>query len=372
MKSDKFSINNNKLLSFLLSIIDFFIPIFFKKYNLHLADVNSLMVGRLHPNKILISNIAHLGDVILSTSILKVLKSEYPNSKIYFLCGSWSSDILKDHPLIDEIFTFDHFKLNRSNVSFFRKLLIHFKTEKRAIDQIRKANISIGIDLRLHFPNSSSLLYKGQIPLRFGYSSGGFSRLFTSSLDYKQNNQHITKDYIDLLNIFLKNKIQDDQLPPYMYLKDSSLDQRGILNNIPEDYYIIHIGAGLNSKMLNLQKWKELKEILLSKKINLVFSGNGKIEAEIINELIFNNRACINLCNKLSFNEFLSVVKNAKKVICVDTSIIHIATSFDIPLVIFYSKINNHHNWVLKNKNIKIIEFDGSDYDKINLETIDF
>jgi ADP-heptose:LPS heptosyltransferase len=361
MKHSRYAINNNNGLSLFLTLIDFFSSLFLKK--------NESSIDEIHPKKILISNIAHLGDVILTTGVLTVLKKEFPNSKICFLCGSWANEILKDHPLIDKIYNFDHYKLNRSNISFFSKIIRHLKTKKETVNAIRHENFSIAIDFRLHFPNSIYLLYKGEIPIRIGYTSGGFSNYFTHKLDYESKNEHITKYFINLLNVFIKDKIRQKQLLPNINLyPPNSLD---ILNlDLPKNYYIIHIGAGNSLKMIDINKWIELKNRLLMNKNTIVFTGFGTIENELISEIISTSRSCYNLCDKLNFKELIEVVKNSRKVFSVDTSIIHIAAALNVPLVIFYSKLNNHHNWVLKKDNIKVIEFESENSDTIDIKKL--
>ncbi|MFA6502189.1 MAG: glycosyltransferase family 9 protein, partial [Parachlamydiales bacterium] len=311
MNRNLYSINNNKLLSLLLYLFDFFSVFFVKKSKNSQKSIQS-------PKKILVSNIAHLGDVILSLGILPVLKKEFPDAKIYFLCGSWSNEIVQAHPLIDGFCNFDHYKLNRSNVFFIKKIIKHFRTRREAIKFIKNENISLAVDLRLHFPNSIPLLYKGRIETRLGYTCAGFGCFLTHWLDYEKKDVHITKYYIDLIDPFLKNKILDKQLLPKLHVENVIISKE-IITKLPDNYYVIHIGSGDKLKMIDIQYWIEIKNRLVLNKIPIVFTGNGEFENEMINQIINGSDFCINLCGGLNLNDLFFVVKNSKKIISVDT-----------------------------------------------------
>ena len=56
----------------------------------------------------------HLGDVVISTAILRDLKMQLPNCKVDFLVGDWAAPILKDHPGIHQTFYISHWHADRS------------------------------------------------------------------------------------------------------------------------------------------------------------------------------------------------------------------------------------------------------------------
>ena len=56
--------------------------------------------------KILIIRMSSIGDIVLSTSFLQSVKTKFPDSKIDFLIKSEFADIMRYHPLIDDLITF--------------------------------------------------------------------------------------------------------------------------------------------------------------------------------------------------------------------------------------------------------------------------
>ena len=76
----------------------------------------------LSPKKILIIQLAHKGDVIMTTSILPIIKKAYPMATVGMLIGSWSKEVVQEHPLVDILHILDHPKLNRSDKSLIKKI----------------------------------------------------------------------------------------------------------------------------------------------------------------------------------------------------------------------------------------------------------
>ena len=74
------------------------------------------------PKSILISNVAAIGDAVLSTSVIPVLKSAFPEVEISFLIGSWSKPVFEGHPLVKRVHIVDHFYCNRNSKSLFWKI----------------------------------------------------------------------------------------------------------------------------------------------------------------------------------------------------------------------------------------------------------
>ena len=94
---------------------------------------NARFISR--PQKILLTNIAHLGDVVVATSVLPVLKSAFPDAEIGFLVGSWSQVVVHDHPMIKWVHSFDHVMHNRVAMPFWRKMLQHIQTRSKALKE---------------------------------------------------------------------------------------------------------------------------------------------------------------------------------------------------------------------------------------------
>lgn len=295
-------------------------------------------------NRILISNNAHLGDVILSTAILNTLKSSFPGSEIGILCGSWSNDFVSNHPLINYVHFYDHWKLNRANKPFISKLFQHFKSAKRSFNEIKKVKYDIAIDLYFFYPNSIFFLWIAGIPHRIGYLSGGYGNLLTRSVEWHYEKKSVVFYHLDLLRQI--TSISDsDNLKPSLPSFSARVTEKinNILKNFP-NYIVIHVGTGLQNKEWPNDYWKKLVENL-SGQFDIVFTGYGKREEAIISELYNNPVKQLNLCGKLSLKETSFVISKAQALICVDSVAGHIGSAFDIPTVLIGNGINDELMW---------------------------
>ena len=57
----------------------------------------------LSNKKILITRLDSIGDVVLSTPILKPLKRRFPGATISYLVSSYAKDIIDENPYISEV-----------------------------------------------------------------------------------------------------------------------------------------------------------------------------------------------------------------------------------------------------------------------------
>src|SRR4051812_15195589 len=76
-----------------------------------------------NPQRILLANAGHLGDVIISTALFPVLKHAFPDAKIDFLTGTYSHSAIEGHPFLSRITTLDHWRSTRVKQSLFRRIV---------------------------------------------------------------------------------------------------------------------------------------------------------------------------------------------------------------------------------------------------------
>jgi len=304
----------------------------------------------INPKKILLSNIAHLGDVLIATSVLPVIKNKFPNVKIGFVCSPNAKDLIRNNKFINKVYLVDHWKLNRNNMSIIKKIIKYIISRSKAIKQIRKEKYDIAIDLYCYFPNTIYLFWKAKIPIRVGYTSAGFENFLTNRLDWTNQNKHISLYHFDLIK-FLDIKEEDKSflkmnLP--LFSKKNKIE-------LSENFIIFHIGAGEEKKKWNINKWKTLTKVLVNKGKNIVFTGKGQKENNQITKIINGKPNCINLCDKLKLQDLIEVINKAKFVICLDSLVLHISAVLNKNTIVIFCGINNQYHWILKKPNLHII-----------------
>ena len=109
--------------------------------------------------KFLIIRIGAIGDVIMTTPILKALKKKYPDSEITYIVGKWSMEVLENNPYIDWIHIINE-------EWFFKKQFGHLKT---LMLDLRKQHFDYGIVLDKSWL-FNLFLFLCRVKKRYGFS----------------------------------------------------------------------------------------------------------------------------------------------------------------------------------------------------------
>jgi ADP-heptose:LPS heptosyltransferase len=304
------------------------------------------------PKRILLSNLAHLGDVVIATSILPALKEAYPDVEIGFLCGSWSTEVLKDHPDIQYLHTIDRAAANRSGLSSFRKKAIHLKTAFKAFREIRKINYDIAIDLYYYFGNSVAFLWLCGIPVRVGFTSAGCGPLLTHPVDRQDKNQHLSLYFLDLLKeLSINNGNLKSSLAPLSDEVKNSLREKLPQQIRDRGYLIFHMGTGHDLKCWEEEKWRGLAQHLSDEGFSIIFTGKGKKDRERIKRVMEDISNATSLCDQLSFQELCFLIKKTRLLISVDSVPQHIAAVYNTPLLLLFCGMNQQAEWMANHAN---------------------
>jgi ADP-heptose:LPS heptosyltransferase len=302
------------------------------------------------PASLLISNLAHIGDAVITTSILKVLKEASPEMKIGVLCGSWNKAVFEDHPCVDWVHTVDHWKLNRAQLSLWKKYQLYRTSYLTALDQIRQTNYDAAIDLYPYFPNSIHLLWNAKIPVRIGYRSGGFGPLLTHSLPTLKMKMSAAENSFHLIKKFLPLHFPQFSGRPFL----AADQQRTSL--FPEKSYIVfHMGTGHALKEWPEEKWRELTQALTSRGETLIFTGRGKKETERVQRVMHGFEHVHDLSDRLGWQDFVLTIAKTRFLVSVDSVSVHIASAFEIPTVVLFSGINPIELWKPSNPNCQVL-----------------
>ncbi len=325
----------NKGLRALLSLADFILDLAMSQ------PPSAVPRSKTLPQRILLVNGAHLGDILLSTACIPVLKNLFPNVEIGMLIGSWSKSLVENHPWVKHVHVVDHWKHNRQPLTGLLKLWHYLKTRRQAQKEIHMLSYDIAIHFNPYFPDLSFFLWQLGIPLRIGSSSAGCRALYTHAIDGFDQNQHITRHFLRLLKVLSPQPLSENILRPL--LPDTSVPSREfqslqtlIRTHSQNHYRVIHVGAGDSHKMWPEIKWKDLINCLSEEDYLIVFTGKGTSENTIIKRLVQNHKQCLNACDLLSLPALIQILRDAELVYSVDSLAAHLAASVGTPCVCLY------------------------------------
>lgn len=288
------------------------------------------------PEKILLCNLSQIGDIVLTTALLPMIKKNSPQTKIGLLTGSWGKDLLEGHPLIDYFHFIDHWKIVRNNLSKKEKIFQFYQRKKLLIRELQNIKYDVAVDCNYYFPNAVGITYGAKIPVRIGYTSAGFGPLLTHPYTWKYEIKSTVYYYADLFQSFFPGDLRFSHLEPSLPFYTSSVGK----NVAKKTYFVVHVGSGNPIKEWPSACWQALLEKFSPIKESFFFTGKGAKENKTIQELITGFSNCHNLCDVLNLQELVELIRNAKMLISVDTSAAHIAAATKTPSVLLYCGIN--------------------------------
>ena len=256
-------------------------------------------------SKILIIRFSSIGDIILTTPLLRCLNNQL-NVEIDYLTKSEYKDLVTSNPHVNEVITL-------GSIS-------------ETLDILRSKNYNYVIDLQ----NSlRSLLIRSLLFIKsYSFSKYNFKRYILIYFGINFLNNHIVDRYfksVKRLNINNDKKGVDY----YFGSKKFHLDF-----NIEQDYICWCIGGTYEQKRLS---YVQILNVISKIEHPVLFIGGSKekeISSRIKNRISRNN--IFDLCGKTSIDESAYLMKKSKLILTNDTGMMHIASAFDVPIISFW------------------------------------
>lgn len=307
------------------------LEIIFRKFLLRLLIFfkrNSNQGNSLDTSKflnILLIRLNRIGDALVTTPLLYELKKNL-NCKITVLASSYNYFIFDNPLLTDEVIVFNK-KLQR--ISTLIKL-------------INKNKYDVIIDLHDDVSTTVSYLIAfSKCKYKIGLQKGT-EKLYTNTIAKLDSSKHhiiermmeFTKPFKISYNPTKINIIYSPK-PESISIVDSYIEKHFPVKNF---LLGINISAGSDARFWGLMNYKELISYLNNYGINIVLLC---IEKDLKYAWEIAGRD-IPIFYRNSFDEFTAMISKLNFLITPDTSIVHIASAFQIPLFGLYVKYNTN------------------------------
>jgi len=297
------------------------------------------------PRHILLANWGHLGDVVTTFGLAATLRERFPNARIDMVTGSWGALPARASGLFDTLHLIDHHAVNRSDVGRRAKLTRYHASLATALPAIRSAAYDVAIDCYPFHPVAHPLFRKAGIPVRAGFTSGGYGPLLTHPVRWTDASQPVASHYHALLSaLWPENNWAIDDLRPR-----TPSDRFTRPDNLGAPYLVLHPGAGAAYKDWGIDRWLALVALLGAdpRTFNhrLVVTGAGTGEVAVARRLADAMPGIINLAGRADWPMFEAVLAHADLVVCPDTVTAHLAARFDTPVLAIFTGANDPHQW---------------------------
>lgn len=259
--------------------------------------------------KILVVRFSSIGDIVLTTPILRCIKQQLKNVELHYVTKHNFLSVIENNIYVDKIFTIKD-------------------SLQEVIPELKKENYDYVIDLHR---NIRTLKLKTAL----GKKSFSFNKLNWEKfliVHFKINklpNIHIVDRYFETIKTLgVKN---DGKGLDYFI---DNKDKINVATTLPalfhEKYNALVVGGSYFTKQIPINK---LNKICDKSSLPLVLLG-GKEDANIAEQVhqLYQTKT-INLCGKLTLNQSASIIQQANKVITSDTGLMHIAAAYKKDIV---------------------------------------
>lgn len=258
--------------------------------------------------RILIIHTAFIGDIVLSTPLIKKLRDAYPEAEITYLTTPIGASILRNNPYLNHIIEYDKRKEHKGIRGLWA---IGKKLRVEAYNMVITPH---------RYLRSSILTWLTGAPIRKGYDNAGASFLYTEKIHYDKNKHEVEK-LLSFVKKGKKKRYEIELFPSEFEVK--KVDE--LLKKAKKDIVVIAPGSKWFTKKWPLEYFQELvKKLEEDGKVTVVIVG-GK-EERLLNLQL--SSGSIDLRGMTTLLELAEVIRRAKVVVTNDSSPIHIASAF--------------------------------------------
>jgi ADP-heptose:LPS heptosyltransferase len=257
--------------------------------------------------KVLVVRFSSIGDIVLTTPVVRCLKQQIPDAEIHYLTKNKFKSILAGNPFIDQLHTIE-----------------------KSIDELIPELIKYGFDVIIDLHNN---LRTRVLTLKLGIKTYRFTKLNFKKWIYirfkinQMPNIHIVDRYFDAVK---ELGVKNDKLPcDYFISPNDKVDVKSTFGFESNSYVAFAIGAQFATKRLPNHKIREICENI---SLPIVLLG-GHDDAANGEEIEKGLKHIHNSCGQFSLGQSASIVQQAKTVISHDTGLMHIASAFEKHIV---------------------------------------
>lgn len=288
------------------------------------------MNEKIKANKILIVRTDRIGDVLLSTPVIRAVRDVYPGSFIAMMVRPYAKDIVDGNPLLSEVIIYDKYGRHKS-----------FLSSLKFAANLRKKKFDLAIIL--HPTNRVHLIsWLAGIPTRIGFNRKLGFLLSRAVADRKYLGLMHEVDYG--LALLREIGIDSKERRPFMAVKEDDLGwvknlfrEKKIDENRP--VFCLHPGASCISKKWPARNFAELCDCLKEefKAQVVIFAGKeDKQVAHDVYDLSRHKPVCI--LRGISLGKIAALLAESDLLISNDSGPVHISVAVGTPVVAIFGR----------------------------------
>ena len=262
-----------------------------------------------NPSSFLFIRPGGIGDAVLLMPAIKELKKAYPNARIDILCEKRNHEIFKLCSEIHSIFLYDN---------------------NKGLITALKGKYDVVIDSEQWYRLSAIVAYLTRAPIRIGFATNNRKKLFTETLNYKQDEYEIYS-FFSLISSLATDAAFNKERPFISIPSELSKRIKPYLSKISRQTFVAILpGASVPEKRWGTENFHKVAVKLTNAGYTIVAIG-GNSDYNIGKEITDGMSDAINLCGSLSLTETAALLSRAALLITGDSGIMHVAFGVGTP-----------------------------------------
>lgn len=252
--------------------------------------------------KVLVVRFSSIGDIVLTTPVVRCIKQQLPNAKVHYLTKA-------------------SFKATVANNKYIDKQYYLEDSLDALIPSLRKEKYDYVVDL--HKNIRTTKLKKALGVTSYTFSKLNFKKwlLVNLKIDLMPDKSIVERYFEAVKPLGVRN---DGQGMDYFIPKDAEITNRDIPMSHWAGYLGCVIGGAHNTKRFPVDKWIELCKTL---QLPIILLGGPDDRADAERIAAVDPVRIYNACGKFSLNESASLINFARVVVTNDTGLMHISAA---------------------------------------------
>lgn len=290
--------------------------------------------------RILIIHTAFIGDIVLSTPLIKKLRDTYPKAEITYLTTPVGASILRNNPHLNHIIEYDKRGEHKGIKGFWA---IAKKLKMEAYNLVITPH---------RYLRSTFLTFLTGAPIRRGYDSAAASFLYNERVHYDKSKHEVEK----LLSFVPKDEGKRYEIEIFpTELEVEKVDK--LLEKRREKVVVVAPGSKWFTKKWPLEYFNRVIKELEKREDTTVVVVGGK-EEMFLNMPLANTT--IDLRGKTTLLELAEVIRRADIVLTNDSSPIHIASAFpNVRILALFGPTVEKFGFFPWSKNSEVFQVEG-------------
>lgn len=309
------------------------------------------------PEKILIIRLSSLGDILLSTPLISLLKKQFPEAQIDFLVKSEYAQLVKYHPALNRVIEFDA----SDGFAGLRRL------KKQLLKQHYRVVIDIHRNLRSRYLTMGANLFSGQRVRVLKMKKNQLKRFLLVKFKinhYRRKGQRIIPVWEKYIRAAASLGIAVENPGIQIYLQpDAEKKAEEYLGDLPPGKWTVAVAPGAKhfTKRWLPEYFVELIRRLHEKfALNCILVG-GEDDREVVEEILsmLPPGLAAPAAGKFSLTETAALLKKMELVISNDSGLMHLAAAFQKPTVAIFGSTVEELGFFPNNPNAIVLENKG-------------